>query len=752
MIMKKLNLLFVLILVSLYCFGQEEKKDRKEEKGITVEVPQISESNLIPAKSIDSVKSTSSRGSYDKFEQQGSMEGIIIDSTHVSSFIPADTSYSLKYNSTSKLLENLPPFLNITDTAKIAINKSPDWMGNDLFDIFRRIDTNLQNAFAQEIISADSLYRDEVAFQIAHLSLQTLGMMSPGLPLENAKAMYTIEPDLQYVEFVEHDNSPDGWYTTTKYRVVDSIGDTVWTEIPRNVYYWWVVMPKLSDEEPRNDASVYGEFWRSYVYNNSDQDYPLLREKLSNIKILWDGEAHRWDNKDSVDQPVPFHDSLMAVAVVGRWVAHTLPDKANPPRPVQPNKLLHDHDGNCGELEDLLSAGARAALYPIYSVGTWPGDHVWGETYWPITKEWTYYQVSWDCGPTLLKWDKEYSDKACIAGWRADGYRWMVDDHYSDEFTFNVEVNDKNGNPVDGAEIFFFSPSVHSGDYTLGSWGHTNENGVLSVKLNANASYGYRADWEDGHNPSSSNSIKTISKSSYSAGDTIYETINAGGAIPQTNVNSSNDTTSGNYSLRVEYQQLYQTLYGGGYWQFNFDLDNYEYAKKIQRPGKVDYFLTNPEKFDKYQNDTSFQAFNLLEKTPFDTSPVELPNDENFFVTLSNDEMNTISQFSEFTAYLIERSASDDITIDVYPNPFSSQATFSCTFTEIPEKYSLKIYNIQGKKIKDLAFGQPSSFTVKHSWSGKDNTGEQVSNGIYFVRLKAGDETVTKKIISLRKQ
>jgi hypothetical protein len=29
------------------------------------------------------------------------------------------------------------------------------------------------------------------------------------------------------------------------------------------------------------------------------------------------------------------------------------------PRPVQPNQILHDHFGNCGELQDLFNAGAR---------------------------------------------------------------------------------------------------------------------------------------------------------------------------------------------------------------------------------------------------------------------------------------------------------------------------------------------------------------------------------------------------------
>ncbi len=39
------------------------------------------------------------------------------------------------------------------------------------------------------------------------------------------------------------------YYTTTKYRIYDPVQeDTIWSEIPRDYYYWYIVHPKLDQE------------------------------------------------------------------------------------------------------------------------------------------------------------------------------------------------------------------------------------------------------------------------------------------------------------------------------------------------------------------------------------------------------------------------------------------------------------------------------------------------------------------------
>jgi hypothetical protein len=84
-----------------------------------------------------------------------------------------------------------------------------------------------------------------------------------------------------------------------------------------------------------------------------------------------------------------------------------------------------------------------------------------------------------------------------------------------------------------------------------------------------------------------------------------------------------------------------------------------------------------------------------------------------------------------------------------YPNPFNSQTKiqFDLPSTGIVE---LAIYNILGQKITTL-INQPLP-AGSHSiiWDGHNGNGQTVSSGIYFVRLRASDQTEVKKLLLLK--
>lgn len=74
-----------------------------------------------------------------------------------------------------------------------------------------------------------------------------------------------------------------------------------------------------------------------------------------------------------------------------------------------------------------------------------------------------------------------------------------------------------------------------------------------------------------------------------------------------------------------------------------------------------------------------------------------------------------------------------------YPNPFSGSTVISYQLTE-SLKITLEIYNISGQEVLTLVNENQSA--GKHSvvWDGKDDSGKQVSSGVYFYQLKTGNE------------
>jgi hypothetical protein len=84
-----------------------------------------------------------------------------------------------------------------------------------------------------------------------------------------------------------------------------------------------------------------------------------------------------------------------------------------------------------------------------------------------------------------------------------------------------------------------------------------------------------------------------------------------------------------------------------------------------------------------------------------------------------------------------------------YPNPFNPSTTISFTLPR-REKSNLLVYNIEGKIVTTLIDKILDEGYREATWDGTDSHGNVVSSGVYFYRMKAGDKTLTKKMVLLK--
>jgi len=661
--------------------------------------------------------------------------------------IPAGSTSVVKLNYASEKLENLSVELGLGQDVLDIIATTPLWIQPALTDNLRRINSYRLHLFVDLLKNAEKDYLDEVAYQIAHLSPQTLNKINPELIVKNVEYIYLIAPDLQYVELVEKGDDDD-WFTTTKYHILND-GNPEWVEIPRDIYYQWILMPKLSDEEPSMGADVYNKFWREYVYNYADEGYPLLKDVIQNVEFMWDLKDHKWINKDTADNKLPFGDSLFAVQTLGRWVAQTLPERAKQPRPTQPNQILRDHNGNCGELEDLLNAGTRTALLPVRSVGSWPGDHVWNELWWD--GHWYYYQVSWACGATFIEHHHTYPHKGLISAWRADGYTEQINELYNPVCSLKIKVFDNQNKPVDGAEVVFFSASykdTHADEFYLGSWQQTDENGELNVLIGTDITYGYRLDSKIGHNPVPNNSIYAIRWNQLSEGGSIPQNIKIAGNMPASPVANKIDVNpKDEYKLRIKFNLPYHILYGGSFWTVKFALDDHEWSD-FRTSGHIDFYICNEENYQKYLQSLPFDAYVVNSEVSEDSLEFVLPDRDNYYVIFSNKDKLTVSQLLQSNIELLKNESGDWVVIDsldavnnptaidedhrsairteltLAPNPASDYIEISGVSGDV------RVYNVLGVQVLSIstATAYADSRQVRMDIS-------ELPNGIYFVHV-----------------
>ena len=86
-----------------------------------------------------------------------------------------------------------------------------------------------------------------------------------------------------------------------------------------------------------------------------------------------------------------------------------------------------------------------------------------------------------------------------------------------------------------------------------------------------------------------------------------------------------------------------------------------------------------------------------------------------------------------------------------YPNPFNLETKIevelgNLNFVQTP---TLKIFNLQGQEIRTYVL--ENDRTVQEIvWDGRDDSGEEVSSGVYFYQLSCEDLTKTKRMTLLR--
>lgn len=355
--------------------------------------------------------------------------------------------------------------------------------------------------YARAILGASQNLVDEISFSIAHSAVEALRQSSPELYVENARSLYENDLYIDYAQIIDYAD-----YSTVRYTVNQS-GKLSSYELPRDIYYWYIVHPKITDEMPlyidpdETSGSVNqsarppdGKFWRNYIFFNADSAYPpdpatdangdgvpdfhypktmsppLLKDLLAGVKTMWNCTAYNspagFDN-DGMNNSHPFDYGDHAIEKVSNWVMKTLPlneqESADGERPIQPVRIARGHNGNCGELGDLTVAAARAALIPAVEVSMLGEDHVWIEFYERGWHQWdNYWSDSGSVIDNFMNYWVGWGHRggSGISGWRGDDYEFPVTSDYippPSQSHVTINVKDSAGYPVDGARVVVMS-------------------------------------------------------------------------------------------------------------------------------------------------------------------------------------------------------------------------------------------------------------------------------------------------------
>lgn len=660
----------------------------------------------------------------------------------ITTIIPTGQSLVISFDPSTETLNIENTVFPLSPVQDSAIARAPLWLKADLYDNFRRFEFSMTADWvAQLIIDAPDPYVDEIAFQAAHLPPTMLGnYMYSDMLMQNAELLYEMDQSLNFVEIIDVGTSADNdYYSTTRYTTIDDAGQVQTITIDKEIYYWYVAHPKLSDELPTYIDPATGTpadpptgvFWRDYLWNHADSGYVLFSTVWDSVDYLWNRGAPGYTD---------------AIGTVNSWIDNVMNWGAGSERPIQPVRIYTLHCGNCGEYQDIRNAAARIALIPSVSTSNICEDHVWNE-FWAVdTEEW----IHWDGGsinsPLMYEqgWGKILS---AVFNWRGDGYVWNVTDRYSaDVCTLTVQLWDSTGKPADGYRIKVYSDFYYGGVYYT-TWGITNAQGYDTFILGDNKNYYVRVEGVFGNFPPTANAYTNVIQTSQ-PGASYYWEHTMTGASMDLNVTQAVEYPNplDDYMMQIGYNCIYDSDYGTFFTNSNFARKTY--------PGNVDFFLANQENYAQYFIFQPAQGFAVSNNSAGGLVDFVLPTDEAWYGVFSNREQSVVVPTISVTASVYSSSSEAGLPgnnlplefsmNDPYPNPFNSEIIISFSAANL-ENITIIAYNVLGQEIAVLTDAPyaPGSYSVK--WDGRDAFDGTTSSGVYIISMQAGLKHFSQK-------
>jgi len=85
----------------------------------------------------------------------------------------------------------------------------------------------------------------------------------------------------------------------------------------------------------------------------------------------------------------------------------------------------------------------------------------------------------------------------------------------------------------------------------------------------------------------------------------------------------------------------------------------------------------------------------------------------------------------------------------IHPNPFNPTTTIQFGLGE-PARVTIRIFDVGGRRVRTLVDRSIGAGTHNELWDGKDDRGQDVATGSYFVQLTVGDKRSTRKAVLLK--
>jgi hypothetical protein len=100
-------------------------------------------------------------------------------------------------------------------------------------------------------------------------------------------------------------------------------------------------------------------------------------------------------------------------------------------------------------------------------------------------------------------------------------------------------------------------------------------------------------------------------------------------------------------------------------------------------------------------------------------------------------------------AYQTGHGDADAVALAVWPNPSRASAKISYAVPGNDQRVVLEIYSVAGRRVRTLVDERQTVGERRLVWRGDDDRGRRVTAGVYFCRLRVGEESRVTRLVLL---
>ncbi len=513
-------------------------------------------------------------------------------------------------------------------------------------------DSMTVNTFAREIIDADPLIRDEIAYCVANTPTEVLRAMYENGDSDifsiNALQLYSLANELEYVRLTE---SADG-------TICELLIDSGWVSISRENYYRFVVHPRILFEVPgRIDA----DYWltdadsleltmEEWLRHEPDSLFGESENHVFWREVIPSDRSHGCILIQSMKKARTYEEAVLRIC---NYLAWSQPNGIMTfgylTNDLQPMVIYRKGYGSCGEQSILQTALCRAFFIPAYVVGCRGEDHQWNHYLNPSDGRWNHWDINYGIRGIGHVWvsgeGNAHSRKtiSTITAFGPEDTVWPVtrsvivpegsgympgDSGYTATAHVEVTVSDALGTPVEGAMVLMRSHWDRANMVTM--FNYTDESGKCSFELGWEPYGGYTIDIVTPYG------VTGCSNISFSEGKDYTLEYSVPGIIPdlQEILLPENTPPDGFHTSAVLYPVSYYTgtLYSLDNEEDNGGYGGTRWTEWPVRQSSVFPVFMDGENFRKYMDGFNCRALSApFHSEPGDTCFVVLDNRNNLF-------------------------------------------------------------------------------------------------------------------------